>query len=141
MAIDTSAFRQQGRLTGRGPAPAGNRAAPRKGVGIVRSAFRHYGKSTGQGSGARSKRDGAGNGKGIKTSAFRQSDAAWSIGSWATHNHQVVRSIRTAATNRVTPSLVTERVCKTCAYAHAGFDSPATHHATVAQRQSFTSPT
>ena len=90
---------------------------------------------------------------GIKTSAFRQSDAAWEhwqLGWLITIRESV--SIRTAATNRVTPSLVTERVCKTCAYAHAGFDSPATHHqgvyarlrraiATVAQRQSFTLPT
>ena len=28
----------------------------------------------------------------------------------------------------VTPSLVTERACKACAYAHARFDSAVTHH-------------
>jgi hypothetical protein len=59
------------------------------------------------------------------------------------HTHEVGRSIRPAATNRVSPSflvspnlrvspsLVTERVCKTCAYVHAEFDSRDTHHAAL----------
>ena len=29
------------------------------------------------------------------------------------------------------PSLVTERICKTCAYVHAEFDSRDTHHAAL----------
>ena len=151
MAIDTSAFRQQGRLTGRGPAPAGNRAAPRKGVGVVRSVFRHH---QGERPSSRAMESQPGERPALVRSEMVPA-TAWgsrprlsanltqrgALAARVAHNHQVVRSIRTAATNRVTPSLVTERVCKTCACAHAGFDSPATHHATVAQRQSFTLPT
>ena len=47
------------------------------------------------------------------------------------HNDEVGRSIRSAATNRVSPSLGTERVCKTCAYVHAEFDPRDTHHAAL----------
>jgi hypothetical protein len=96
---------------------------------------------------ARSKRDGCRKALGIKTSAVRQfcergCTAAHAIevkasqpltprGALAArvaHNHEVGRSIRSAATNRVSPSLVTERVCKTFAYVHAEFDSRDTHH-------------
>ena len=55
---DLSAPPVQGRLTGQGSAPAGNRAVRLKRMGIVRSVFRHYGRSTRQEPGARSKRDG-----------------------------------------------------------------------------------
>ena len=55
---DLSAPPFHGRLTGRGPAPAGNRAVRLKRMDIVRSVFRHYGRSTRQEPGARSKRDG-----------------------------------------------------------------------------------
>lgn len=51
--------------------------------------------------------------------------------------------VQSLATFRVSPSLVTERVCKTCAFGHAEFDSRVTHHfhASVAQRQSRSLPT
>ncbi len=42
---------------------------------------------------------------------------------------------------RVTPSLVTERACKTCAFGHAVFNSRVTHHADKGLRKSPSLPT
>ena len=68
---DLSAPPYQGRLTGQGSAPVGNRAVRLKRMGIVRSVFRHCGRSTRQGRApVRSGMDGQP--LGIKTSAFRQ---------------------------------------------------------------------
>ena len=51
-------------------------------------------------------------------------------------------SIPSPSANKwATPSLVTERVCKTCGLCHAAFDSPVTHHlADVVQRQNARAP-
>ena len=163
MRAGTSALLQYGRLTGRGPAPAGNRVAGETLWASCAQPSAIMERSTGRVPGARSKRDGAGNGMGFVPSAFRQFSrrprtyrrAASEVRSPATffsgcgaetarrsHEPEVIGASPVPATNqgryaRGQSSVAVNHVPSGFARSNR---CPA-HHATVAQSQSHTLPT